>query len=84
MNDSPHISVSIVEAIAERTERDVTELPQLYDCVDPDALESLVEGMSVGEVSFCYAGYHVTVLSDRSIHLEAQDQCGADRTPIVA
>ena len=64
------VSERIVERIADTTGSDVSELPTLYDAVDPEALDTLVERMSSGVVSFTYADHRVTVNSDGSIHLE--------------
>lgn len=84
MSETQEIAASIVGTVAERSGRDVLELPRLYDSVDPGALETLVERMNAGEVSFPYAGYDVTVLSDRSIHLEVRDRCHAEATACEA
>jgi hypothetical protein len=51
----------IVSAIVEVDERDVSELPPLYDSVEPDALQSLVES-GVERVEFRHAGYRVVIM----------------------
>jgi len=60
-------SERVVERVAAESNRDALELPPLYDAVDPDALDALVEGLSEGEVEFCYAGYEVSVNSDGAV-----------------
>lgn len=72
VSNDASVSVRVVETVADSTSRDALALPPLYDAVDPDALESLVETMSAGEISFRYAGRRVTVTSDGRIDLDAQ------------
>jgi len=60
----------IVEKTAKATDTDTLEQPPLYDAVDPEALDTLIERMSSGEVEFVYAGHDVTVESDGTITLE--------------
>ncbi|MFO7927471.1 MAG: HalOD1 output domain-containing protein [Halobacteriota archaeon] len=63
------ISEGVVRAVARRTHRDETKLPPLYDRIDPGALDSLINKMAEGEVSFAYAGCKITVGSDGSIRV---------------
>lgn len=67
---SSPISELVVERVAAKTGRDPLELPVLHDVLDPDALDTLVDGMSGGEVSFTYADQEVTITSDGEITLE--------------
>lgn len=67
---SSPVSERVVRRVAARTGRDPLDLPVLHDLVDPDALDTLVEGMADGQVSFTYAGHEVTVTSDGEISLE--------------
>lgn len=55
------LSEAIVTAVAEREDAAPTEVPPLYDTIDPDALDRLFDGRRPGEVTFEYAGYEVTV-----------------------
>ncbi|MBV0926399.1 hypothetical protein KTS45_19510 [Halomicroarcula limicola] len=66
------LSEQIVYRVATATNSDVTELPPLHDSIDPNALETTVEGMSGGAISFRYAGHEVTVAQDGTISLEEQ------------
>ena len=55
---------AVVSAVAEASGVDMFELPPLYEAINPDALNELFTSRSepaVGEVSFQYAGYDVTV-----------------------
>jgi len=64
-NDDRPPSTVIVDAVSERADTAVTELPPLYDVVDPDALDALFAGSETfGVVTFEYAGYDVTVRAD--------------------
>jgi hypothetical protein len=73
----PTVSIRVVRAVARTTNRDQTELPLLYDSVDPEALNTLVSRMSDGEVSFSYAGCEVTVTSDGTVRVEKRMAVGA-------
>lgn len=70
MTDATPLSVSIVEAVADRAEVSPSSLPPLFDVVDPDALEALFDcqgdGARSGAVEFTYAGYSVVVRYDES------------------
>ena len=71
-------SFAVIEAIAEREGVDATEIepPQydaLYDVCNPEALDALFaprEGgtpRGVGQISFRFCGYDVTVTSDGDV-----------------
>ncbi|WP_436936149.1 HalOD1 output domain-containing protein [Halovenus marina] len=60
-------SVQVVHSVADTTTTEVSDLPPLYDAIDPDALDAFVAGMTDGSVSFTYAGCEVTVDSDETI-----------------
>jgi predicted phosphoadenosine phosphosulfate sulfurtransferase len=64
------VSTRIVTKVAEATNKDQVELPVLYDCIDPEALNTLVDRMSDGEVSFNYAGCEITAMSDGDIRVD--------------
>ena len=52
----------VVRALSERMDVSQTELPPLYDAVDPDALDRFVGGAPSGsELEFDYCGTAVTV-----------------------
>ena len=72
-------SLEVVEAIAAREGLDTTDLDvSLYESIDPDALDALVEtsrdrpARSPIRVQFSYHGYDVTVSSDGSLSVRAQ------------
>lgn len=54
--------------LADRTDTDPTELPPLFDAIDPEALASLTAADTPVEITFDYAGHTVTV-TDGTIEL---------------
>lgn len=65
--DGLEVPERVVEQVAANTGRDPDELPHLYDCVDPDALDKLIAQMVEGHVQFSYAGQTVTVNSEGNV-----------------
>lgn len=67
-------SDAVLAAVAARTGRDAVELPTLYDAVDPDALDDLLDrssghgSQSDVALSMQYAGFDVRV-SERFVRL---------------
>lgn len=55
--------VDIIEHVAALEETAVCDLPPLYESVDPDLLDAVLESGEV-TVSFSYCGYAVSVQSD--------------------
>ena len=68
-------SEAVVSAVATRLEADPVELAPLYDVVDPDALDDLIEHAQRGDadgmqlVWFTYEGFDVGVESDGRIRI---------------
>jgi hypothetical protein len=70
MGASPSgISERVVHEVAAAKRTEPTELPPLYEAVDPDALDACVGGMLGGEVTFQYAGCTVTADNDGRIRV---------------
>ncbi|NIC00981.1 HalOD1 output domain-containing protein [Halobacterium sp. R2-5] len=65
MSASP--SEQIVTKIAEENNAGVTALPPLYDTIDPEKLDALIQSLEDGSISFTYAGYEVTVTSEKEV-----------------
>lgn len=65
MPDRSDIVLSIVQQVADCKDVDPMELPPLYEAIDHEGLEGIVEGPALGYVSvqFSYAGCDVTVES---------------------
>lgn len=61
---------AVVESVAQRAGVDETELPPLYDAIDPDALDAIFDHRgdwpsdAGPRVIFSYAGFEVTVEHD--------------------
>ncbi|MCL9814087.1 HalOD1 output domain-containing protein [Natranaeroarchaeum aerophilus] len=68
------IVLTIVEHVADLTDVDVTELPPLYDSVNPGALADLMASPqssdSSVDVSFRYQGCRITVSSAGTVTIE--------------
>lgn len=66
-------SQAVVERVAAREGVDHTELVPLYEAIDPDALDGLIETSGrddpVLQIGFTYHGYDVTVTGDGGVHL---------------
>ena len=66
-------SAAVLDAVADREDVSATELPLLYDAVDPDALDALVGSDDSDRdirVTFSYHGYEVTVTGDGAVSLD--------------
>ncbi|MBX0284787.1 HalOD1 output domain-containing protein [Haloarcula salinisoli] len=73
MGEPQSASQAVVEAVAARAGVDPLELETpLYDAIDPDELDALLEGTNRGgrspvEVTLRYNGYMVTVDGDLTV-----------------
>lgn len=68
------VSVAVVTAIAERRGVSPTELPPLYDAIDPDAMDALFAstrsgGPRCGRLEFTYDGHEITVECDDGLEI---------------
>lgn len=62
-------SLAIVSEVAARKDVSPTTLDPLYDTVDPDAVDALLEREFEGAIEFEYAGCIVRVRGDGSISI---------------
>lgn len=73
-------STAVVERVAAREGVDQTELVPLFDAIDPDALDTLVESSwhtdAATRITFTYSGYDVTVTGQGEIHLTSRTRSG--------
>lgn len=73
--DAP--AMAVLEAVADHTDTDPADLDTpLYQAIDPDALDRLVESAAAVTVSFEYAGHAVTVESNGEIDIDCQPRSG--------
>lgn len=70
------VSIEIVQRVATATGRDESELPPLYESVNPEALDSLVDSLSAPSVSitFTYLDFTVTVTGTGTVQLESDSK----------
>lgn len=77
---STSLAYAVLEAIAEREDTDVADLPPLHERIDPDALDQLFAATydgttrGGGHVRFSYAGYVVTVHSEERVELQDRER----------
>ncbi|MBX0324689.1 hypothetical protein EGH21_16810 [Halomicroarcula sp. F13] len=73
------LTTSLLEAVADETGEDVTDLPPLNDAIDPDALESLLtrDPSDSIQLAFSYTGVRVRIDSDG--YLFVQQRTGTER-----
>lgn len=76
MNDDSLVR-TVLRTVAAHTNKQPEELPPLNDVVDPDALAALFGPRpngsprpGPGRVSFDYAGFRVTVTSNREVDVD--------------
>lgn len=69
--DSRRPSQAVIDAVAAVEGTPPTELPPLYDVVDPEALDNVFAGKaSLGKVVFNYNSYEVSVEADGYVALK--------------
>jgi hypothetical protein len=67
-------SVRVVRRVARETGRDVVELPPLYDAVDPEALDAVVDSVATTLVKFRYADHDVWIDADGTVSVGSWDR----------
>lgn len=67
-------SEAVVETVASREDVDPTELTPLYESIDSEALDSLVEAEErddgIRQIAFTYHGYRVTITGDGVVDVD--------------
>jgi len=71
----PQYVRDVLRVVAAHRGVDETELPPLYDAIDPDALDALLasvrtDGPERASVRFEYAGHRITVSDDRTVTID--------------
>lgn len=72
IRDSTSVSESIIEAIAEARDVPPTELmPPLYEAIDPDTLDRLVQSVTEGrmQLTFEYQSYEIQIKNNDIIEV---------------
>jgi len=69
----PSASERVVGTVADAEDADPTELPSLYEAVDPDALDSLVESTDDLCIDFECCGYEITVTGEETVEIAKRD-----------
>ena len=77
-------SERVVEATAASTGTSLVELTPLYEFVDPDALDELVQSLERGAIRFDYEGCQVRVESDGTVEITKHTTAAAVRAEPVA
>jgi len=81
--DETTVTTAVVETVAAEEDCSPEELTPLYEAIDPDALEALFadgpgQARSDRRVVFRYAGYEVSVSSERGVELTKPEAALAD------
>ena len=67
------VSAAVIDAVGSVSDQDTTEMPPLYESVDPDALDALFSrSRSIDDpqsVQFEFNGHHVRVENDGDGHV---------------
>lgn len=64
---TPSLTLRILEEVESTTGIDTLDLPPLANAVDPEALQTVVESIDSGNVTFRYHDLQVTVDSDGTV-----------------
>ncbi|WP_126664482.1 HalOD1 output domain-containing protein [Haloterrigena salifodinae] len=72
------VSMKVVKRVATASDREASQLPPLYDTIDPGALDALVNSATAGPSSlalrFEYEGYLITVDGSESVSVERRTE----------
>ncbi|UTF53254.1 HalOD1 output domain-containing protein [Natronosalvus rutilus] len=74
-----HITHTIVSKISDRENTDPINLPPLYEAVDPERLQELVESSpnDTSVAKFTYYGYQINVTGDGKTTIGEEVQSGS-------
>lgn len=65
-------SLRVIETIAAVTDADPLTMPPLYDTVDPDALDTVLDADGTIEIVFEYDGHAVEVTGDGEVRVDGR------------
>lgn len=69
-------SVRVIEAVDDATDADLLSMEPLYETIDPDALDAMVESGIDGHVRFEFNGHDVTVYGDGTVVVDGRTTGG--------
>lgn len=67
-------SLRIVAAVSDAIDADPTSIPPLYDTVDPEALDRLLDAETAIEVVFEYEGHAVEITGDGTVTVDGVER----------
>jgi len=67
-------SMRVVRRVARETGTDTAELPPLYDAIDPEALDAVVESTGTKSVTFTYVDHAVSVDANGTVSVASEDR----------
>lgn len=78
LNNSVELTNTIVNEIADLEGADPLDLPALYDAIDSDKLEHLIDSAkdTAINVRFTYFGYNIDINGDREVRVRQNDAEG--------
>ncbi|ADB63197.1 hypothetical protein Htur_4385 (plasmid) [Haloterrigena turkmenica DSM 5511] len=72
------VSTKVIKRVATASDREISQLPPLYDTVDPGALDALIDSVEAGPSSlvlrFAYEGYLITIDESASVSVERRTE----------
>lgn len=83
VTDGQRPSLAVVEAVADRKGVDPVEVGPLAYEIDPDALDSLVDSMDSGTITFPFEGLEVEVDADGEVSLDAARMAVAEADSVA-
>ena len=83
------VSIAVVTAVSTRRGVAPTELPPLYEWIDPDALDALFKptrrgGPRRGELEFTYDGHEITVTHGDCLEITIDGTLAAEPARVAA
>ncbi|MFW5920057.1 MAG: HalOD1 output domain-containing protein [Halanaeroarchaeum sp.] len=83
VTDGQRPSLAVVEAVADRKGVDPVEVGPLAYEIDPDALDSLVDSMDSGTITFPFEGLEVEVDADGEVSIDAARMAVAEADSVA-
>ncbi|WP_217472060.1 HalOD1 output domain-containing protein [Haloterrigena gelatinilytica] len=72
------VSTRVIQRVAAVTDRTVAELPPLYETIDPEALDAVIDSAATDESAlecqFTYSGCQVSITESGTVLVERDDR----------